>query len=87
MSKKSELHSIPNVGPATVGDLARLGITSIADLRGNNAQELYDKLAKLDGVPHDICVLDVFEAAIDYAEHGSCEPWWFYSRRRKATNK
>ena len=80
---RSELLDIPNVGKATMGDLHRLGITKIADLKNKDPQQLYDKLCKLDGVQHDICCLDVFSAAVAFAMNGTCEDWWYYSNLRK----
>lgn len=80
---KSELLEIPNVGKATMGDLHRLGITTIAELRNKNPEQLYDDLCKLDGVKYDICCVDVFSAAIEFANTGRCEDWWYYSKLRK----
>ncbi len=78
------LMTIPNVGPKTAEDLIRLGIRSSADLRGKDPAGLYEKLCRLDGIQHDICCLDVFSAAVDFAEGRPAEPWWAYSRRRKS---
>ncbi len=82
--ERSELLDIPNVGKATMGDLHRLGISTIAELKDHDPQQLYDNLCKLDGVQHDICCLDVFSAAVDFAMNGTCQDWWHYSKLRKA---
>lgn len=81
------LTTIPNVGPATAEDLERLGIQAPADLVGEDPDALYDRLCRLDGRRHDPCVRDVFEAAIAYATDGTQQPWWVYSRKRKAREK
>jgi hypothetical protein len=80
----SELTSIPNVGPAVAAKLERLGIERPEDLRGRDPEALFERLALLDGRPHDPCLLDTFSAAVDFAEGGPARPWWEYSRERKA---
>ena len=80
---KSDLFRLPNIGPATLEDLTRLGITSIEELKRRDPQELYDRICSIDGTKHDICVLDVFTAVIDNAKTGEAKPWWEYSRLRR----
>lgn len=80
------LRGIPNIGPATALDLQRLGYERLEDLRGEDADRLYDRLCRTDGVQHDICVRDVFAALIDQANGRRPRPWWHYSRRRLAAN-
>jgi len=79
-----QLQTLPNVGPATAGDLLRLGVTSVDDLSRRDPKQLYDGLTALDGVRHDPCVLDTFAAAIHAARTGEAVPWWEFSDRRKA---
>lgn len=80
-----ELQALPNIGPAMASDLIRLGVRSPEDLaEWPNGRALYDALCELDGVRHDPCVRDVFEAAVDFARGGPPRPWWEYSRTRKA---
>jgi hypothetical protein len=79
-----DLRKLPNIGPAMARDLLRLGIEQEADLRGQDAEELYERLCALDGQRHDPCVLDTFTAVVDYANGAPARPWWFYSRQRKA---
>lgn len=78
------LQQIPNVGPATAGDLRRLGITEVAQLAGRDPQALYEELSRLTGVRQDPCVRDVFAAAVDFADGKPARPWWEYSRERLA---
>ena len=80
----SALTSIPNVGPAIARKLQRLGVQEPADLRGQDADELLERLCALDGRRHDPCLLDTFHAAVDVADGKPARPWWEYSRERKA---
>lgn len=79
-----QLQELPNIGPAMADDLLRLGVRSIDDLSRRDPNVLYDRLAEMDGVPHDPCVLDTFAAAIHCARTGESVPWWMFSRKRKA---
>ncbi len=78
------LCGVPNVGPAIAQDLLRLGIRRVENLAGANPDELYQELCRLEGRRVDICVRDVFAAAVDYADGKPSKPWWEYSRARKA---
>ena len=80
----SALTSIPNVGPAIARKLQRLGVQEPADLRVQDADELFERLCALDGRRHDPCLLDTFHAAVDVADGKPARPWWEYSRERKA---
>jgi hypothetical protein len=80
----STLTSIPNVGPAIARELERLGVREPDDLRGQDADELFERLCALDGRRHDPCLLDTFHAAVDVADGKPARPWWEYSRERKA---
>jgi hypothetical protein len=79
-----ELTSIPNIGPKIAAKLRRLGIEEPADLRGRDAEELFERLCMMDGRRHDPCLLDTFVAAVDYADGAPPRPWWEYSRERLA---
>jgi hypothetical protein len=80
----AELTSIPNVGPKIAAKLRRLGIEASDDLRGHDGEELFERLCLMDGRRHDPCLLDTFNAAVDYANGGPARPWWEYSRERLA---
>ena len=82
-AKNNELQRLMNIGPATAADLTRLEVTSIEKLKESDAHELYDRISTLDGVKHDICVLDTFTAIIENAKTGEAKPWWYYSQIRK----
>lgn len=81
----AQLQTLPNVGPATAGDLIRLGVASLDDLSRRDPRILYDRLTELDGIPHDPCVLDVFAAAIHCARTGESVPWWRFTQTRQLT--
>jgi hypothetical protein len=78
-----ELRQLPNVGPAVARLLLRLGVERVADLRGQDAGALFERLCALDGRRHDPCLLDTFTAVVDYANGAPARPWWYYSRQRK----
>lgn len=84
LAVRDRLCSIPNVGPATAQDLIRLGIRRVEQLAEQDPDELFGRLAQLDGRAHDPCVRDVFAAAIAYARDGTVRPWWHYTRERQA---
>ncbi|HEX6059948.1 MAG TPA: helix-hairpin-helix domain-containing protein [Gemmatimonadaceae bacterium] len=77
-----ELQRIPNVGPATARDLLRLGVRRLDDLVEREARDMYDTLCALDGVLHDICMLDVFTAVVSYARGEQSRPWWMFTAAR-----
>jgi hypothetical protein len=74
---------MPNVGPATIADFERLGIREPRQLAGRDGFELYERLCRLTRERHDPCVIDVFLAAVDFAEGSPARPWWHYTARRK----
>ncbi len=87
MPEARSLSDLMSVGPAAIGDLSVLGITSVEQLCGQEAQVLYDRLCERTGTHHDICMLDVFAAAIAQAEDPDLpaeqRSWWWWSRVRK----
>lgn len=79
-----ELAEIPNLGPATIRDLAKLGIRCPADLRDADPKTLYDRLCLIDGMHHDPCVLDVLMAVCDFAQGQPPAHWSVFTLKRKA---
>ncbi len=80
-----------SVGPATVRALHSLGVHSVADLKRQIPEQLYEKLCRLRQTREDICCLDVFVAAVAQARNPQlpaerCQ-WWYWSRRRLAEDK
>jgi hypothetical protein len=86
--KERQLHDLISVGPAILLDFERLGIRSVAQLARSSPETLYEQMAVLDGRAHDVCVLDVFRAAVAQARNPQLPAvqgqWWYWSRRRKA---
>jgi hypothetical protein len=69
-------------------DLELLGIRSVAQLARKNPRKMYLELCRITKTNHDICCLDVFEAAVAQARDPQlpaeqCQ-WWYWSRKRKA---
>ncbi len=77
-----ELRKIPGVGVSIANDLWNIGITSIAQLKGKDPQDIYDASNKFAGMVQDPCLLYVFRCAVYYAEtpEAKREPeklkWW-----------
>ncbi|WP_417320612.1 helix-hairpin-helix domain-containing protein [Emcibacter sp.] len=82
-----KLIDLTSVGPATVKDLALLGITTVAQLRNRDGADLYHRLCLETGEQHDICCLDVFMCAIAQARDPNLpqeqKNWWYWSKQRK----
>ena len=74
------LLEIPGVGPAVRADLEALGITRVADLRGQDPEVLYLALCDVQGRHIDRCMLYVLRCAVYYASTPDPEPerlkWW-----------
>ena len=88
MEDSRQLGDLSGIGKAMLGDFELLGVRSVEQLAGCDAQELYARLQECTGAEHDICVLDVFECAIAQARDPELpseqRSWWWWSRRRKA---
>lgn len=82
------LENLISVGPAIRRDFELLGIRSVAQLARANSQSLYQRLCSVTGQRQDICVLDVFAAAVAQARDPRLPAeqcvWWYWSRKRKA---
>ncbi len=81
--RKEKLTDIPNVGKRVERDLLMLGIKKIYDLKKKDPYKMYLDLCKKTKARHDLCLLDVFMAVVDYANGAPKTPWWFYTPERK----
>jgi hypothetical protein len=63
-----ELMTIPGVGKSIAGDLYRIGIRSVHDLKGKQPEVLYEESNQLAGKVQDRCLLYVFRCAVYFAE-------------------
>ena len=75
-----EFRKIPGVGKSLSHDFVDLGYKTIKDLKGENPEVMYLKLADIRGHSVDKCVLYVFRCAVYYANSTIYEPellkWW-----------
>jgi nucleotidyltransferase/DNA polymerase involved in DNA repair len=86
-SETTTLGDLYSVGPAMLQDFELLGIRSVAELAKQDPERLYRKLGRLSREHQDICVLDVFRAAVAQARNPQlpaeqCQ-WWYWSKLRK----
>lgn len=74
------LQIIPGVGKKLSRDLVDLGYLKITGLRGENPEDMYQRLMNLRRQHVDRCVLYVFRCAVYYASNSAHEPellkWW-----------
>jgi predicted RecB family nuclease len=87
-TKDRRLADLVSIGPAMLRDFEVLGIRTVEQLAQQKPESLYEKLCRLTGQSQDICVLDVFSAAVAQARNprlpaAQCQ-WWYWSRKRKA---
>ncbi len=84
--RRDHLHrltDLPNVGPATAADLQALGFTEPAQLAGQCAYAMYERLCQATGQRHDPCVIDVFLSITHFLQGDEPRPWWDYTRERQ----
>jgi pathogenicity locus Cdd1 protein len=85
---RRQIEDLVSVGPAIVRDFEMLGVRSVAQLARRNPERLYERLCELTGQAQDVCVLDVFRAAVAQARNPRLPieqaQWWHWSRWRKA---
>jgi len=82
-----QLADLISIGPAMLRDFELLGIRSLSQLARQDPQKLYQKLGRVTGQHQDICVLDVFCAAVAQARNPRLDAekcqWWYWSKLRK----
>jgi Pathogenicity locus len=82
------LKDLISVGPAILRDFEQLKIRTMESLARSNPEQMYKRLCRTTGQHQDICVLDVFRAAVAQARDPRLPAeqcvWWYWSRRRKA---
>jgi hypothetical protein len=78
-----QLSELRNIGKAMLRDFDLLGITSVAQLAAQDADELYTRISILTGARHDPCVHDTYAAAIHQAKTGEALNWWAFTPLRK----
>lgn len=84
-SKNDPLQVIPGVGPSLAQDLRDLGYGRVEELRGEDPEGMYARLAHIRGARQDPCVLYVFRCAVYFASHSEPDPdllkWWAWKGR------
>ena len=87
-SSLKDLQQIPGVGKSIAQDLWQLGFRSVADLRGQNPEEMYERLCVQQGTHIDRCMLYVFRCAVYYASTDNPAPellkWWHWKDKAQA---
>ncbi|WP_195269059.1 helix-hairpin-helix domain-containing protein [Eubacterium sp. 1001713B170207_170306_E7] len=77
---KSDLQTIPGVGPSMEKQLLELGYSSVASLKGADPEEMYARECRQRGEQLDRCALYVYRLAVYFAENTQYEPeklkWW-----------
>jgi hypothetical protein len=77
----NSLLSIPGVGRSIARDLENIGIHSVKDLKGKDAEKLYIRSNAYAGTVQDRCLLYVFRCAVYFAEGGRNAhklKWWHW---------
>ena len=82
----AELQQIPGVGKKIAEDLWRLGYRSVKDLKGQNPEEMYQRLCESQGIQVDRCLLYVFRGSVYYASRKTHQPellkWWNWKNKK-----
>lgn len=84
MSIKNELikdlMTIPGVGKSIANDLQLLGYKSVAGLKDQDPEKMYEKLCVITNSKQDKCLLYVFRCAVYYASNDKHDAellkWW-----------
>ena len=80
MPSNTNLKTIPGVGDNIAQHLLDIGVTSVADLKGADPEELYAKSCRHAGGPIDRCLLYVYRCAVYFASVKQHNPeklkWW-----------
>jgi len=90
-SARDELQTIPGVGPSIARDLRQLGVRHVAELKGRDPEQLYQRLGELRGIRQDPCLLYVFRCAVYFASTKRPVPerlnWWWWKDRGRRTGR
>lgn len=82
----AKFQTLGSVGPSLSQDIWDLGFCSIADLKGANPKEMYERLGEHAGQRADPCVEDVFRCAVAQAQDSELSDemrqWWMWKDQR-----
>jgi predicted RecB family nuclease len=80
LKNANDLQTIPGVGKSIAGDLRNIGIRTVADLKGNDPERLYEMSNRFEGKVQDRCLLYVLREAVYFAENEKHDSeklkWW-----------
>jgi hypothetical protein len=79
---RSELAGFRGLWPGYEADLQRLGISTLAQLRGRDTDTLAEDYRSLTNRPEDPWLNACFAAVIRFAETGEPVPFWSVMRTR-----
>ncbi len=76
----NDLKNIPGIGKKIEQHLINIGISTIDDLKNQNAEDLYIKDSLYKGFEDDRCLLYVYRLAVDFANGNNKKTlkWWDY---------
>jgi hypothetical protein len=88
LGKTRELRDLISIGPAMMRDFELLGIRRVSQLARQEPERMYETLGRVAQQHLDICVLDVFRAAVAQARNPQlaterCQWWWWSGERKK----
>ena len=85
-----QLKDLVSVGPAMLEDFELLGVQTVTQLRRRSPQRMYRDLCRIRGQRIDPCCLDTFMAAVAQARDPELpieqRQWWYWSKKRKASD-
>lgn len=80
-----EFQKIPGLGKKIASDFWNLGFRSLEELKGQDPEDLYQRLNSLAGLQTDRCMLYVFRCAVYFVSNTSHDPellkWWNWKDR------
>ena len=91
MEPLREFQKIPGVGKKLAPLFLELGYHSVEDLKGESAEDMYQRVISIQGRHIDRCVLYVFRAAVYFASNTARDPrlekWWNWSDKNMKAKK
>ena len=80
-----DFRRIPGVGKSIAQDFLDLGFRSVSQLKGQDPNQVYEKLCLLKKCSVDRCMLYVFKCAVYFAETDHPDPdllkWWNWKNK------
>jgi Pathogenicity locus len=85
MMVRSDLETVPGIGPNMAEHLRCLGVTQAADLRGQSPEALYERDSEPAEGHLDPCVLVAHRRVVYFASNEQHDPvllkWWNWKNR------